>query len=193
MNEALDRYDGYQSIMQISGYMFPIKSKSISAECSFLPLTTSWGWATWKRAWSNYDPEARGWESLLSNPKEKSRFNFVDSFDFLGMLKKQFNGEIDSWAIRWYWSVFINHGLVLYPPTSMVRNDGFDGSGTHGWRTYAHALTHEYLDEPPCVNYPNGIVIDQEQMESVQKYFKTHGSTPRARIKRVLEKLRIFR
>ena len=48
------------------------------------------------------------------------------------MLKRQMNGEIDSWAIRWYYTVFAHDGLVLFPPRTLVQYGGFDGSGTHG-------------------------------------------------------------
>ena len=41
------------------------------------------------------------------------------------------NGEIDSWAIRWYYTVFAHDGLALFPPRTLVVNMGFDGSGTH--------------------------------------------------------------
>ena len=40
-------------------------------------------------------------------------------------------GEIDSWAIRWQASAFLNDKLTLYPRDSLVKNIGFDGSGVH--------------------------------------------------------------
>jgi hypothetical protein len=47
------------------------------------------------------------------------------------MLKQQIKGEVNSWAIRWYASAFIQNKLTLYPGTSLVSNIGFDGTGTH--------------------------------------------------------------
>lgn len=47
------------------------------------------------------------------------------------MLKRQDNGEIDSWGIKWYASVFINNGYGLWPYVSLVNNIGNDGSGVH--------------------------------------------------------------
>ena len=37
--------------MQISGHMFDVPELRAREEGFFLPITTSWGWATWKRAW----------------------------------------------------------------------------------------------------------------------------------------------
>jgi len=47
------------------------------------------------------------------------------------MLEAQKKAKVDSWAIRWYLSVFIKNGLVLYPRKSLVENSGFDGSGVN--------------------------------------------------------------
>jgi hypothetical protein len=47
------------------------------------------------------------------------------------MLERQARGEVDSWAIRWHASMYLLGKLSLYPPHTLVRNNGFDGSGTH--------------------------------------------------------------
>lgn len=135
MNAALNRYCDDERVMQISGYMFPITAFSNRTDAFFLPFTTSWGWATWARAWEHFDAEANGWERLEQDASLRHRFNLHGSFDYFDMLKLQLAGAIDSWAIRWYWSVFKNEGIILYPPSTLVKNEGFDGSGTHGWRT----------------------------------------------------------
>ena len=130
MNRALDRYQDDDSAMQVSGYMFPI---DISAETDafFMPFTTSWGWATWERAWQHFDPEMRGFDILVRDRPLRDRFNLDGAYDYFDMLERQRRGRIDSWAIRWYLSVFIRGVLTLYPARTLVRNTGFDGSGTH--------------------------------------------------------------
>ena len=47
------------------------------------------------------------------------------------MLQEQVSGKIDSWAVRFYVSMFLNDGLFLYPQYSFVDNIGLDGSGVH--------------------------------------------------------------
>jgi len=130
MNRALDRYQDDDSAMQVSGYMFPI---DISAETDafFMPFTTSWGWATWERAWQHFDPEMKGFDALVRDRHLRNSFNLDGAYDYFDMLTRQRRGSIDSWAIRWYLSVFIRGGLTLYPARTLVRNIGFDGSGTH--------------------------------------------------------------
>jgi hypothetical protein len=48
------------------------------------------------------------------------------------MLKDQISNKIDSWAIRWYASAFINNKYTLYPSITLIYNIGFDNSGVHG-------------------------------------------------------------
>ena len=106
MNRALDEYEDDEQVMQISGYMFPIPEFLTRNEALFLPLTTSWGWGTWQRAWNCFDPHAVGWEALKFNRELRRRFDFDGAFNYFNMLKSQMSGKIDSWAIRCYWSVF---------------------------------------------------------------------------------------
>ena len=131
MNTALARYQNDEQVMQISGYMFPI-SVAAATDAVFLPMTTSWGWATWQRAWQHFDPAARGHGALKDNVDMRHKFNLDGGYDYFGMLEQQMQGKIDSWAIRWYLSVWIRGGLTLFPLITLVENIGFDGSGTHG-------------------------------------------------------------
>ena len=132
MNEALDTYANMENVFQISGYMFNAQEIEHEGTCIFLPFTTSWGWATWRRAWKIFDAAALGWEKLKTDTELRRRFNLGNAYDYATMLERQMSGKADSWAVRWYWSVFNENGLVLFPPVSLVRNAGFDGSGTHG-------------------------------------------------------------
>jgi len=130
MNMGLSKYEKEFRVMQVSGYMFPVNI-AIEEDAFFLPLTTSWGWATWKRAWEIFDPEAKGLEQLRQNKKLQKRFNLDGAYDYYSMLERHFAGKVDSWAVRWYLSVFLQNGLTLYPVKTLVANTGFDGSGTH--------------------------------------------------------------
>lgn len=139
MNCALDTYAGNERVMQISGYMFPVHV-ALESDAAFFPLTTSWGWACWQRSWVHFDEHGRGREALQKDAGLRSKFDLDGAYDFFKMLEQQARGMVDSWAIRWYLSVFLIQGLVLYPARSLVQNTGFDAGRTHGavpmqWRT----------------------------------------------------------
>jgi ubiquinone/menaquinone biosynthesis C-methylase UbiE len=128
LNLGLERYADDERVMQVSGYQFPVEA---SPKACFMSFPTSWGWATWKRAWAHFDEAATGYAALKSDPALRKRFDLDGSYPYFAMLEQQLRGEVDSWAIRWHLSVFMRQGLVLYPGKTLVRNTGFDGSGTH--------------------------------------------------------------
>jgi len=131
MNRALDIYANEQQVIQVSGYMFPLKLE-IEEDALFLPLTTSWGWATWQRAWQLFDPDAKGYAQVKADLVLRERFNLDGAYDYFSMLEAQLAGRVDSWAVRWQLSAFLNNALTVYPKGSLIANVGFDGSGTHG-------------------------------------------------------------
>jgi hypothetical protein len=161
LNEGLNHYRDEPRVMQISGHIFDVPSLIDQREALLLPMTTSWGWATWKRAWDLFDPAATGWRERLTDASEAQRFNLDGAYDYRRMLERQMNGEIDSWAIRWYYSVFAHDGLVLFPPRTLVSNGGFDGSGTHG------RLARSAHQMPPETDAP--VTLPSELAESRQK------------------------
>jgi len=168
MNKALDKYNNEASVMQISGHMFDVPAFKDSQEAMFLPFTTSWGWATWKRAWDCFDENAEGWGALKSDAELRKSFNLDGSFDYFSMLQRQMHGKSDSWAIRWYWSVFKNNGCVLFPPRTLVDNTGFDGSGTNGWRTAQEKMQQKQLREVEP-SLPDLVLIRAKDLKFVQE------------------------
>jgi hypothetical protein len=129
MNHALERYAHEEKVMQISANMFPIPSSDALPDTFFCKMTTSWGWATWDRAWRKFEPDADKLANMIIAKKLRKEFDM--GYNYFQMLKMQAKREVDSWAIRWYASVFLAEGLCLHPSASLVANIGHDGSGTH--------------------------------------------------------------
>jgi hypothetical protein len=169
MNSALDRYASEERVFQISGYIFDIPKANGVQSAQFLPFTASWGWATWKRAWDQFDPLASGWETMLTDRPLRHRFNLDGAYDYATMLSRQMKGQVDSWAVRWYWTVFKANGLVLFPPATLVHNKGGDGSGTHGkgvLRTFSVVTTNLQGSD---IAMPSSVDLCQEAFTSVKK------------------------
>lgn len=129
MNRALENYAHEEKVMQISANMFPVPSSEAIPETFFCRMTTSWGWATWDRAWRKFEPDADKLIKMIVARKLRKEFDM--GYSYFQMLKMQARGELDSWAIRWYASVFLAEGLCLHPSSTLVVNIGHDGSGTH--------------------------------------------------------------
>ena len=130
MNDALTRYEKEDRVMQVAGYMFPMEL-NIREGALLLPFISSWGWATWQRAWLHFDGSAKGYEKLAKDRGLIKKFDLDGHYSYFKMLRAQQQGKSESWAIRWYLSVFLHNGLALYPRKTMVQNIGFDGSGVN--------------------------------------------------------------
>lgn len=131
MNASLCKYEDEVKVIQIAGYMFTLNI-NIKEDALFLPFISSWGWATWKRAWDSFDINSIGYEKLKHDPLLQERFNLNGAYDYFSMLEDQLVGKVDSWAIRFYLTAFTSDALTLYPKETLVINNGFDGSGVHG-------------------------------------------------------------
>jgi len=129
MNEALDFYRDKEKVICISGYLYPVKRKL--PETFFVRGADIWGWATWKRGWDLYESDGQKLLNELEARNLTHEFDFEDAFEFTQMLKSQIAGKLDTWDIQWYASAFLRDKLTLYPGKSLVRNIGYDGSGTH--------------------------------------------------------------
>ena len=189
LNEALIRYENEAKVAQVSAYMFPVEGFAQRTEAFFLPFTSSWGWATWKRAWDLFDGKASGWEALRGDEGLRRRFNLEGAYDYYSLMKRQMSGAIDSWAIRWYWSVFRAGGLTLFPPRTLVRNIGFDGSGTHGWRSAKYLLGEELPEQRAGVRFPGTIAVDEEAFAQVRRKLRTAHHRPLHRLGALLKRV----
>lgn len=189
MNRALERFADDGRVWQLSGYMFDVPEFRTRSQALFLPMTVSWGWATWKRAWDKFDPRAAGWEALESESSLRLRFDLDGAYDYSTMLRRQMSGQLDSWAIRWYWTVFREGGLVLFPPNTLARNHGLDGSGSHG-RGFLRKFSGSpmYLtDETPLI--PNDIACLHDDYRAA---VRTIGKLNGGRWRKMLDKMVSF-
>jgi hypothetical protein len=129
MNDALARYEAEETVMHVSGYMFPVNPAGLPPTF-FLRTASCWGWATWQRAWRQFSRQpARLMEEFSA--ADIRRFNFDGAYDFWDQVRKNASGRIDTWAVFWYATIFRAHGLCLHPASSMTNNIGHDSSGQH--------------------------------------------------------------
>lgn len=130
MNDALSVYETTEEVVSVHAYLYPVDSEL--PETFFLRGADCWGWGTWRRGWSLYNPDSEKLLASIVEGQELRDFDFNGYFAYSQMLRDQISGKNDSWAVRWYASAFLAKKLTLYPNTSLAINSGMDGSGTHG-------------------------------------------------------------
>lgn len=173
MNDALDLYKNDENVASIHGYVFPIKELP---ETFFVRGADCWGWATWARAWSVFEPNGVKLLDEIKLKKVEREINYNNSMNYIGMLKNQIAGKNDSWAIRWHISAFLKNMLTLYPGKSFVTNIGIDSSGQH-------CATSDVFDPILCDNYyglrKTQIVENKNAVKLFEDYFrKTNKAKP---------------
>ena len=191
MLQALDRYADESAVYQISGYMFPVSHHS-GEDAFLMPLITTWGWATWQRAWKIFDWDASEAHEQLKDPTLRKRFDLNNSYPYSVILENQLNGLTNSWGILFWWQVFKAGGLALHPRRSFVWNGGFDSSGTNcgdqGWSNDQSPeevtdWTHESF------KFPSEVTIDQKAFDNICAFLKKeqYPASLAGRIKRKLQ------
>ena len=178
-NQALRLYKDNKRVMHISSYMYPIEFSMLS-ETFFSWFTSSWGWATWKRAWKYFEKDGNVFNKRFTE-ELKYKFNIDGTYNYYRMLKLQQLGKVDSWAIRWYASVFFNHGLCLYPTKSLVNNIGFDGSGVNCSENKMFAVN---VSDKAIRHFEKELSINKKKIDEIKYYFK---STKESIISRALK------
>ena len=138
MNQGLHLYRDADQVISIHGYMYAVPP--ILPQSVFLRGADCWGWATWRRGWELFEPDSRKLLEELDRSPDRADFDFNGAFPYRQMLKDQAEGGIDSWAIRWYASAFLQNKLTLYPGQSLVENIGQEGSGTHSESASSHEV-----------------------------------------------------
>jgi hypothetical protein len=170
LKNGIIKYHDDVKVYQISGYNYNSEEGN---KAFFLPLTTSWGWATWRDKWQGFDLET-DYQFLISTKYNKKRYDFDGSFNFSHMLNLESSGKISSWAIRWYSHVYSCDGLTLYPPQSLVVNDGFNETGTHSSYTSSELFSFSKSHSIESIEYPNHVGLSEQKVSSLQQHLKKH-------------------
>lgn len=131
MNQALHFYEKNPKVFSIAGYTPPIDvPKDYGYDTYFTLRASSWGWATWKDRWMDVDWMVSDYQTFKNNRRAKRQFNKMGS-DMSGMLHKQMQGKLDSWAIRWCYHQFRQNLYTAFPTLSKIQNVGFVKGATH--------------------------------------------------------------
>ena len=136
MNQALNTYKTEKKIFSVSGYSYPIELlQHYPFSAYFSHRGSSWSWGTWADRWATIDWEVQDREAFIHNKKLQKEFNRTSGSDLSDLLLRQFNGHIDSWAIRFAYHAFKHKKLHVLAAKNKINNIGHDDSGTHSPKT----------------------------------------------------------
>jgi hypothetical protein len=153
----LNRYRMEKRIMHIGGTNLQFGTIRGNGDYYYSIICHVWGWATWRRAWNNY-------EFLLNNSKNISDDTFNEVFNFnqtfikyyKDIFNKMCNSEIDTWDYQWFYSIILHKGLSICPNVNLVKNLGFGEDATHTlyeneWNTMNVARSINSFNQPSTI------------------------------------------
>lgn len=132
-DKLLKKYKDEEKIMMVSGSNYLGENIS-SNKYIYSEHFLIWGWATWRRAWKNYDLEMKNWKDdnikkIIKNRYSKKEFDFLNN-----KFNSYYEDYFDTWDIQWYFSCIMNKGLTVMPEANLVSNIGLHG--THSDKFY---------------------------------------------------------
>lgn len=128
--ELLERYLDNRQIMHVAGNNYQM-GKRLTRPSYFFSyhILCAGGWATWRRAWKDYDIRIKQWpmfretnllQEVVEHPAAIAHLR--DNFERIYMATEN---KIDVWDYQWSLLCWIKRGLSILPTTTLVSNIGF--------------------------------------------------------------------
>jgi hypothetical protein len=153
-------------IRSLCGYLFPCSFVRSGAEPLLLRRFSTWGWATWRDRWREYDPnlarvirrlEAR---DITLDDLGRDLATLCRAPDYL-------KGRPDVWSLNWILEHYASGTFAVYPSDSLIENIGLDGSGNNCRPTAAF----ETLAGTRAVSFDFGHLFHCTENEDLLKSF----------------------
>ncbi|MGA7856550.1 MAG: hypothetical protein WCA11_01390 [Terracidiphilus sp.] len=131
--ELLVRYRNHPQIAYVSGFNPLEKDFPFPFSYYYSQMANLWGWATWRRAWSEYDEHIQSWPAVkeagllnLIFPDKKAVAYWSAIFDRMA----QGTGP-NTWDYQWVYTCWMRNWLAVVPRRNLIQNIGFGGDATH--------------------------------------------------------------
>ena len=130
--ELLHKYYSDERVGMIAGTNLISNKVNMPDSYCFSKYDACWGWATWKRAWSNFDLNMN-WRnteysiSVLANNGYRGK----DIKYWKYRLKLIDQDYVSAWDWQWYFTLASQNQLCIFPNNCLIHNIGFDTLATH--------------------------------------------------------------
>lgn len=123
--DMLEHYEKNKRIMMISGSNFMDESL-IEGEYTFSCYPSVWGWATWARAWKDYDVDIKDWPKIHKEGSFKCVQNGLAYMFLKKHMDSVYNHEKDTWDYQWDFCRYKHRGLGIVPKQNLIENIGLN-------------------------------------------------------------------
>ena len=159
--QLLARYRDDERVGMIGGTNFQFGQRVGSGSWYFSKYAAIWGWASWRRAWRNYDVDCRYWPAFRASGAFDRIMEPEERWYWIAVLDRMHRGEIDTWDYQWLLSCWVHSMLVAVPQSNLISNIGFGAGATHTVRHSPYADMPTVGLEWPLVEPPL-IIADRQ-------------------------------
>lgn len=184
--EMLTRYRSETRIAHVGGNNF--QPRPSPRTYYFSRYNHIWGWATWRRAWDQYDEKLSDWSAVRNTSWLRDYLGDKGAADYWrSIFDAVASGEIDTWDYQWTYTLWRRDWLAVVPGVNLVENIGFNGSGAHlSSRDKWIARPMQSVVFP--LEHPRDLVRDRAADRCTEKLVFSGGL-----LKRIRTRLRILR
>lgn len=193
-DEMLERYKDDERVWLVSGRSHQSKSPYFkNQDYIFSHYAHTWGWATWKRCWQEFDLRMRDTKEFIAMGGARNVLATKEQGDFYNKWFMETFNRIDrevthSWDFQWVYTYMKNGGLGIVPCKNLVKNIG-GGNGTHTGKN-ATTLDLPTGELPDILRHPQFVIMN-EGYESL--HFRTHiRGNEKGVLIRILKKIKIL-
>jgi hypothetical protein len=130
--ELLNKYKNDTRVKMISGNNFRSEVSKVADSYYFSYFPNIWGWATWRRAWNDFDLDMKSFPQFKKDEKIKKLFKNKDVQTFMVKLfESLYLNKMNTWAGRWLYAILSHEGVSITPSKNLVSNIGFGEDATH--------------------------------------------------------------
>lgn len=131
-HELLGRYRNDDRVGHIGGFNVQDGHQRGRHSYYFSRCFHVWGWATWRRAWKDYDIKVASLPQFEAEDAMARVFqNVVVQRFWAGKFRQVYQNELDTWDYQWVYTNLSRGRVSIIPNVNLVRNIGFDASATH--------------------------------------------------------------
>ena len=154
----LDRYADDERVVSINGHnLVPPRGQSRSdLPYRFARYTEMWGWALWRRTWSNYELDISQWRNVLSPEGmwEQCGQSAPRALFWGAMFDMVATARFDTWDIQLRCAAMRSNQVMVVPNVNLTSNTGFGSDATHFVATPPSMLQVEAMTFPiPAVDF----------------------------------------
>ncbi len=188
--QLLELYRDDERIMSISGDNFQFsRTQQDNYSFYFSRYSHIWGWASWRRAWKQFDVEIKMWNEIKECNLLNNIFSDTAEVEYWSNVFDRVRvGEIDAWGYQWLFAHLVNRGLCVLPINNLVSNIGFGENATH---TNSNSIFSNMKTEEVTfpLNIPPFVVRDKEADKYTDSIFYS-GKSHKKVLRRIFNAIR---